>query len=74
MSDAPSTTTVDTWSYRLVVGGLVLCLLAAVVGMTALSFLGKEVPPDLPAIAMPIIAALAAILTPLAMNRVAKTS
>jgi hypothetical protein len=54
----------DFWSYRIVIGGLVISLFVVLAGMIFLPFIGKEAPSELSAIAMPIITALAAILRP----------
>jgi hypothetical protein len=57
--------TTDIWSYRLVVGGLVVALLSTVLGIIVMSILGKEIPSELTTIAVPTLTALAAILSPL---------
>jgi hypothetical protein len=57
--------TTDVWSYRLVVTGLVVVLLSTVFGIIAMVLLGKEIPSELTTIAVPVLTALAAILSPL---------
>jgi len=57
--------TTDLLSYRVVVVGLTLALIVTVIGILVLQVLGKEVPAALTTIAVPILTALAAILTPL---------
>lgn len=57
--------TTDLLSYRVVVAGLTLALVVTVLGILVLQILGKEVPAELTTIAVPILTALAAILTPL---------
>lgn len=62
MADEAAVTFQDTWSYRLIIIGLVVVLFVIVTGMIVLPFLGKEMPSELSNIAMPIIAGLLAIL------------
>ena len=61
----PQTKTTDIWSYRLVVTGLVTVLVATVIGIIVLPLLGKPIPSELTTIAVPVLTALAAILSPL---------
>ncbi len=56
----------DNWIYRIVVVGFVAILVAIVAGMITLPLLGKEMPSELNTLAMALITALAALLTPFA--------
>lgn len=66
--------TTDIWSYRLVVAGLVVVLVATVIGIIVLHLLGKTVPSELTTIAVPVLTALAAILSPLDSLGIGKSS
>jgi hypothetical protein len=68
------TKTTDVWSYRLVVTGLVVVLVATVVGIIVLTLIGKTIPPELTTIAVPVLTALAAILSPIDSLGLGKTS
>jgi len=72
MADEPITEPVksvgDNLSYRIVVSGLVIVLLVTVAGMIALPLIGKEVPTELSTVAIPIVTALAAILSPVSLS------
>lgn len=57
--------TTDLLSYRIVVVGLTAALVLTVVGILVLQLFGVAVPSELTTIAVPILTALAAILTPL---------
>ncbi|MFA4845087.1 MAG: hypothetical protein WC654_00825 [Patescibacteria group bacterium] len=48
--------------------GLVIVLLVTVAGMIALPLIGKEVPTELSTVAIPIVTALAAILSPVSLS------
>jgi hypothetical protein len=57
--------TTDLMSYRIVVVGLTAALVVTVVGILVLQIFGQSIPSELTTIAVPILTALAAILTPL---------
>ena len=57
--------TTDLWSYRVVVVGLTSALVLTVLGIIILHVFGMTIPSELTTIAVPILTALAAILTPL---------
>jgi hypothetical protein len=57
--------TTDLLSYRIVVVGLTAALVVTVVGILLLQIFGQSIPSELTTIAVPILTALAAILTPL---------
>lgn len=52
----------DHWSFRLIVLALTGAMIVGIAGMIALPLLGREIPPELSNIVMPIITALAAVL------------
>jgi hypothetical protein len=63
--DIAATKTTEVLSYRLVVIGLVLVLVATVIGIIVLPLFGKPIPQELTTIAVPVLTALAAILSPI---------
>ena len=68
-SPAPIAPSVPVSSQKVVVYGLVFVLILVIAGVIYLSIMGKDVPTELSAIAMPIITALAALLSPVGQSK-----
>lgn len=73
MAEETEAKTTDVLSYRLVVASLAVTLLATVVGILVLAVMGVQIPSELTTIAVPVLTALAAILSPLDSLGLGKT-
>jgi hypothetical protein len=62
MTTIPENGKHDVWTHRIVVSGLVVCVLVSIGGIIGIGLMGREIPPALPAIGGTALGALTGML------------